>query len=109
MKANILKIANCEESYIYIDASVKTASLENCVNTQIFIGAVQKLCTVDKCERIQFTVASNFLRIGNTIDSCIFYYGSYKPLLYGDNRSIVLAPHNANYFELFERLRNAKN
>ena len=81
-----MKITNCEDSYIYIDSSVKTIIIKDCVNTTIFIAAVNKICSLEKCENISLTVASNFLRVGNTVDSTIYYYGSYFPVLYGDNR-----------------------
>lgn len=103
-----LRILNCEDSYIYIDAAVLSLSVTNCMNTTIFIAAVTKICTIDKSENLTITVASNFLRIGNTIDSTIYYYGSYYPVLYGDNRSVTLAPNNANYIDLFERMKQAK-
>lgn len=41
-------------------------------------------------------------RIGNSIDSVIYYYGSSHPILYGDCRSITLAPHNANSLKIIE-------
>jgi len=42
------------------------------------------------------------LRIGNTIDSVIFYYGSTHPILYGDCRSITFAPNNSNSIKIIE-------
>lgn len=107
-KGKDIRLIACEDSYIYIDSSVLTLSIINCVNTTIFVAAVNKTCTIEKCENVIVTVASNFLRVGNTIDSKIYYYGSYFPVLYGDNRSITLAPNNANYNEFYERLKNAK-
>ena len=91
-----VKIIGCEESIIYIDACVKFVSILNCVNCTIFVSAVSKVTTIDKCEKTKVTVASNFLRVGNTIDSRINFYGAYPPVLYGDNRSITLGPYNAN-------------
>jgi len=103
-----VRVINCEESYIYIDACVKYISIVNCVNTTVFVAAVKKVCTVDKCENLTLSVASNFLRIGNTIDSTINYYGSFNPMLYGDNRSITIGPYNANYAELIDRIKEAE-
>ncbi len=53
---------------------------------------------------MSISVSSNFLRIGNTIDSIINYYGSYYPVLYGDNKGITLGPSNVNYFGFLEKL-----
>ena len=85
-----------------------SVSIINCVNTVVFVAAVNKACTIEKCENVIVTVTSNFLRVGNTIDSKIYYYGSYFPILYGDNRSIILGPNNANYNELLERMKASK-
>lgn len=103
-----VRVLNCEESYIYIDACVKFISIVNCVNTTVFVASVKKVCTVDKCENLTLTVASNYLRVGNTIDSTINYYGSFNPVLYGDNRSIIIGPYNANYTELIDRIKEAE-
>jgi len=103
-----VRIVACEDSYIYIDSAVLYLSVVNCVNTTVFIAAVNKVCTIEKCENLTITVASNFLRVGNTVDSTIYYYGSYYPVLYGDNRSITMAPNNANYIQLLDRMKVAK-
>ena len=103
-----IRVIGCEESYIYIDACVKYISVVNCVNTTIFVGAVKKVCTIEKCENLTMTVAANLLRVGNTIDSTINYYGSFNPMLYGDNRSITIGPYNANYMELIDRIKEAE-
>ena len=96
---------NCEDSYIYIDSSVEYLTINNCTNSTIFVASVKKITSIEKCENVSITVASNMIRIGNTIDSTIYYFGSYNPILYGDNRSITLAPNNANYTELIDRLK----
>jgi len=103
-----IKISNCEDSYIYIDSSVRTVTIKECVNTTIFIAAVSKVCSVEKCENLTLTVASNLVRVGNSVDSTIFYYGSYFPILFGDNRQITLGPNNTNYNELIERVKKAR-
>ena len=102
-----MKILNCEDSYIYIDAPVNTIFISNCANSHIFISAVNKICSIEKCENICVTVAANFIRIGNTVDSTLNYYGSYYPILCGDSRNITLAPNNANYYKFFDRIKSA--
>ncbi len=102
-----VKIIGCEESIIYIDACVQFVSIINCVNCTIFVSAVSRVTTIDKCEKTKVTITSNFLRIGNTIDSTINYYGAYPAVLYGDNRSITLGPYNANCLQLIQRMKDA--
>jgi len=103
-----IKITACEDSYIFIDASVSFVSIINCINCTIYVGAVSRVTTIDKCEKIKVTIASNFLRIGNTIDSRINYYGAYAPVLYGDNRSITIGPYNSNCIQLVQRMKESK-
>lgn len=103
-----VRIIACEHSYIYIDACVRLISIVNCVNTTVFVAAVKKVCTIDKCENLTLTVAANFMRIGNTIDSTINFYGSFSPILYGDNRGIILGPYNGNYIDLLDRIKEAE-
>jgi len=50
---------------------------------------------------------ANVLRIGNTIDSKIYFYGPVSPILFGDNRSIFLGPNNVNYVEFFDTLKKS--
>lgn len=65
------------------------------------------MTTISICDRVTVCLASNFLRISNTIDSTIHYYGSFSPVIYGDSRSITLAPHNGNTQKLLDRLKEA--
>ena len=71
-------------------------------------AAVAHSCTIDKCEKTQVSVASNFLRVGNSIDCTVYSYsGSNLPILYGDNRNIVMAPHNVAYTKLMDHIEKA--
>ena len=102
-----LRISSCEDSYIYIDGCLENVYIMNCVNCTIFIACARKFCTVDKSENISLSVVSNVLRIGNTIDSKIYFYGPMSPILFGDNRSIILGPNNVNYMEFMETLKKS--
>lgn len=56
------------------------------------------MCTIEKCENLTLCVASNQLRIGNCVDSCIYSYTpNFPPIVYGDTRNLKMAPHNATY------------
>jgi len=102
-----LRISSCEDSYIYIDGCLENVYIMNCVNCSIFIACARKFCTVDKSENISLSVVANVLRIGNTIDSKIYFYGPVSPILFGDNRSIFLGPNNVNYVEFFDTLKKS--
>lgn len=54
------------------------------------------------------TVAAQYLRIGNCVDCQVFSYTQLSPpVIYGDTRSLQLAPHNASYPELKNTLGEA--
>lgn len=103
-----LKIVACEESYIFIDDVPDYLLISNCCNSVIFVSAVRLIATIEKCEGCTITVASGILRVGNTIDSKIYSYSWHEPILYGDNKSIVMGPHNANHATLVSRIKEAR-
>lgn len=94
-KGKDLRIIGCEDSEIFIDSGVQSLYIVNCLNCTIYIAACEKIAFVDKCERITLTIATNLLRICNTVDSVIHYYGPSPVILTGDNRSLQIAPNNS--------------
>lgn len=107
-KKSILKIQGCCDSIIYVNAAVEYVSISNCENCTIFICAVRKVCAVEKCEKLALTVSSNLVSIGNTIDSKFHTYSTFEPILFGDNKSLVMGPNNANYVEMIDKLKKAE-
>jgi TBCC domain-containing protein 1 len=89
-----MRIIGCEYSEIFIDSPVRSLYVVNCNNCTIYIAACEKIAFVDKCEKIYFTTATNLLRICNTVDSSIYYYGPSPIILTGDNRSVSIGPNN---------------
>ena len=99
---------SCEDSYLYIGTSVDCLQITKCVNCVIFVAAVTRAATLDKCENVTVTVAADYLRIGNCVDCQVYSYTQLSPpVIYGDTRSLQLAPHNASYPELNNTLRDA--
>jgi hypothetical protein len=65
--------------------------------------------SIDKCENTIVSGATNCVRIGNSIDSQFYVYSTLSaPILFGDNRSILLAPHNVGYPEMMNHIKRAK-
>mmetsp|Transcript_39681 Transcript_39681/g.60794 ORF Transcript_39681/g.60794 Transcript_39681/m.60794 type:complete len:122 (+) Transcript_39681:1134-1499(+) len=53
-------------------------------------------------------VAANQLRIGSCVDSLVHSYTpGFPPIVYGDTRSLRLAPHNATYNMMSHHLKRA--
>eukprot|EP01017_Pseudomicrothorax_dubius_P011272 TRINITY_DN1418_c0_g1_i1.p1 TRINITY_DN1418_c0_g1~~TRINITY_DN1418_c0_g1_i1.p1 ORF type:complete len:568 (-),score=75.54 TRINITY_DN1418_c0_g1_i1:36-1739(-) len=103
-----VRISNCEDSHIFIDAAVTAVSVSNCVNCTVYVAATSRVTAVDKCDGVSMTTTTSFLRICNSIDSSVFSYSLFAPIMLGDSKGIVLGPHNANHYELFERLKEAR-
>ena len=103
-----VRVVNCEDSYLYIGVHTDCLQIVKCVNCTIFVSAVARTCTLDKCENVNLVCAASFLRIGNCVDCHVSSYThSGPPVIFGDTRSLTLAPHNAGYPELSNHLREA--
>lgn len=74
------------------------------MNCTILVSAAKKTCTIDKCERVNLTIACNFLRIGSCVDSKIYSYSIQKPFIFGDNRNVTMAPFNSGFRSLENNL-----
>jgi hypothetical protein len=103
-----IKITNCDDSYIYINSNVNLVRISNCINCTILIAAVSKIISIDKCENCTITFASSYTRISNCLDTNVNTYSVNEPIIYGDNRGLVLGPHNTYYNELALYLKNSK-
>jgi len=103
-----MSIVNCDESNVYIDANVETLLISSCINCTIFVASVSKVCTIEKCEKVTLCVAANQVRVGSCIDTIVnAYVPQMSPIVYGDTRSLKLAPHNALYPTLLDHLKRA--
>ncbi len=95
-----MKIIGCYDSEIFIESSVKSLYIVGCGNCNIYVASCERIAFVDKCEKLSLTIASNLLRICNTLDSTIYLYSPSPIILTGDNRSLILGPNNSNSKEL---------
>lgn len=95
-----LRICNCDESYIYVNAAVKQVSILSCREVTVFVAAVAGLATMDKCENCTLVILGSLIRVGNCVDTTVHIYSPFPPVLYGDNRGVNLAPFNVNIPDL---------
>lgn len=103
-----IRLSNCEESYVYINAAVKQISLINCREVTLYVAAVSKVVTMDKCELCTIALTSNMIRVGNSVDCSVYAYSPFPPVLYGDNRGITLGPFNVFYPEIIRMMEVAE-
>jgi hypothetical protein len=103
-----VRIRSCEDSYLYIGNFVESLSVSKCVNCTVFVSAVARVCTLDRCENVTICCATSYLRIGNCVDCTVYSYTHMSPpVVFGDTRSLMLAPHNASYPDLQAQLKEA--
>ena len=103
-----IKILNCEDSQIFIDSLVCNIKISNCSNCIIFCAAVQKFTTIELCRNTSICIFTNFLKIGNCIDCKFNFFSCQEPVLYGDNKSLILGPHNVAYSGLESLIKSSK-
>ncbi len=102
-----LYVNYCSKSYIYVLAPVKNATIFACTDCTIVIGATAGLVRIVDCERIQLASAARRLLVNNCIECVFTCFAAYSPVLSGDNRSCMFAPHNAPYPRLSSHMRMA--
>ena len=103
-----LLISKCEDSYIYINTTVSNCKISSCTNCTIVIAVASKIITINGCEKCNICIVSNFTRISNMIDSNVYLFSVYEPIVYGDNRGLKLGPHNVTYNDLYVHLKESK-
>ena len=103
-----LLISNCDDTYIYINTNVSNCKISLCTNCTIVIAIASKIISIDKCEKCNICIISNFTRISNMIDSNVYLFSVYEPILYGDNRGLRLGPHNVTYNDLYIHVKESR-
>ena len=103
-----LLITNCDDTYIYINTNVSNCKISLCTNCTIVIAVASKIISIDKCEKCNICIISNFTRISNMIDSTVFLFSVYEPILFGDNRGLKLGPHNVTYNDLYLHVKESR-
>ena len=103
-----LLISNCDDTYIYINTNVSNCKISLCTNCTIVIAVASKIISIDKCEKCNICIISNYSRISNMIDSTVYLFSVYEPILYGDNRGLKLGPHNVTYNDLYIHVKESR-
>lgn len=104
VKGSCVKVANCQDSVIYILAALRYATIYGCSDTTIVLGAVGKALRVEHCERVHVIVAAKRVCIGNCRE-CTFFMGvNQRPLMVGDNHNLQVAPFSTFYSRLEEHM-----
>lgn len=74
--------------------SLRHATILGCTGCHIMIGAVSGGVTISGCERCNITLASRSLTVASCSDTSLYALCNTPPLIVGDSRDVVFAPHN---------------
>ncbi|KAK4538595.1 hypothetical protein CDCA_CDCA19G4620 [Cyanidium caldarium] len=105
-------VRGCQDSQVYLapDGGVclRQVTVAACAQCLVWIGACESL-TVSGCERVVLVgAAARSLRIVNCFDCTLYVFSSRRPCVFGDNRSVQLAPTGHRYPGLTAALRRLR-
>lgn len=102
-----LYIQSCEGTSLYLLGSYAFSTISNCNNCDIVIGAVAGIVRVVGCENVKLTVVCKKLILISCLESTINVACSQPVLLVGENKGIIVGPHNTNYRLLKSHITSA--
>jgi len=102
-----LRVQSCNTCFIYILSYVEYASIYECTNCTIVIGATAKILNIEHCEKVRIISTCRCIRINNVLDSTFHIFTLTRPILQGNNHSVVLAPYNSYYPTLLNHMKKA--
>ncbi|XP_073503929.1 TBCC domain-containing protein 1 isoform X2 [Phyllobates terribilis] len=99
-----VKIAHCNESFIYLLSPLRCVTIEKCRNSTIILGPVQTVLHVQMCDRVKVISVCQRLSVLSTT-SCTFHILTpTRPLLFSGNQCAVFAPFNTHYSMLEDHM-----
>ncbi len=97
LRGGALQLVDCHNCYVYALAPLRAAELLGCTGCVVVLGAVGRVLSLHHCERLQLHAAAAFVRCGNCIDTTLHLCVNSRPLLWGENHRLVLAPFGTIY------------
>jgi len=102
-----LVISDCSNSYLYVLANTKYATISGCRDCLVVVGATAAIVTIDNCENVNFVGCCGRITVSNTVDSILHLCTTTAPVLHGDCRNVQFAPFNTFYTRLEADLQAA--
>lgn len=91
-----VRVANCNESHIYLLCSLGRVSCINCRGSTLFIGGCTSVSLIN-CENVRLHAVARVCRVTNCFDTHLYLCTNANPQIVGENRGLVFAPYNAAY------------
>jgi TBCC domain-containing protein 1 len=95
-----VQIFDCHGCHIYALAAVRSVELVGCTRCTVVVGAVGRVASVHHCDRLTLLATAGALRAHSLSESCLHLCTATRPLLWGENHSLSLAPFAAVYASL---------
>lgn len=103
-----LQIIDCHHCQIYCCAPVRTVELLGNSHSSILLGGVSRVVSARLCERVTLVAAAAAVRAHGLAECCLQLCVGSRPLLWGENRRLSLAPFGAVYTSLPQHLAAAR-
>ncbi|KAG5175652.1 tubulin binding cofactor C-domain-containing protein [Tribonema minus] len=101
--ARQLQINQCHESYMYVLAPLRHATIVGCTDCTIVVGAVRGALRVEDCARVTLVAAARRVCAVNCCECALHAYTPARPLFCGDTRACHVAPYNAAAYPRLRR------
>lgn len=95
--SSVLTVHGCAAANIYVTAAVRHATITGCHHCTVFIGAVSGAVTISKCKRVTLVTCCRQIVLGQATDCTVYASTPRRPVLLGEVRRLVLAPHASGY------------
>ena len=89
-----LRIESCESSYVFVLAVFKSISVIGCKSSNVFCGICSAAARIEHCESCHIQIAALRLFTSNVVDSDVYVLTPKSPIVFGECRSMRMAPFN---------------
>jgi len=103
-----VQIFDCHSCHIYILAPVRMLEVVGCTNCTVMAGAVARVVTVQHCHRLTLFATAAAVHAHNMSETVLHLCCSTRPLLWGENHRLVLAPFGVVYGSLAKHMKAAR-
>lgn len=102
-----VQIVDCHGCHIYVLAPVRSLEVVGCTNCTVMVGAVGRVASIRHCERLTLLTNAAALHAHSLNESSLQLSSATRPLLWGENHRLTLAPFGAVYASLPRHLSAA--
>ena len=95
-----LEVDACHDMAVYVTSAVRFVTITGCQSCLVFVGAAAESVIVKNCADVRVIAACRRVYVSSCRDTTLHLWTPAEPVLLGDNRGILLAPHNAHYAQL---------